>query len=148
VIGDGSLREELKSYAECIGIADKILFLGNRKDIPELLSAIDIFVLSSIKEGLPIALVEAAAARKPIISTNIGSIRRIVRNEVNGLLVPLGNRTALKEAMIRLIENPQLREKMGERGKKIAMESFSLAHMMDQYKDLYYSIVEGTHVWN
>lgn len=148
VVGDGSLRKELEDYAKHMKISDKVLFLGTRKDIPEILSAIDVFVLSSIKEGLPISLIEAMAARKPIIATDVGSIKHLIRHEINGLLIPSQNEAAMEKAMIRLIGDPEFRKEMGERGHKIALESFGLSHMIQQYEDIYCSILRGTNVRN
>lgn len=147
IVGDGSLRKELEDYAKHMKISDKVLFLGT-KDIPELLSAIDVFVLSSIEEGLPISLVEAMAARKPVISTNVGSIKHLIQNEINGILVPPKNEMAIGNAMLRLTRNPGLRKEMGEKGHKIAAESFRLSHMIQQYEDIYCSILRGTNVRN
>lgn len=99
IVGDGRLREELKDYAKTLNISQDVIFLGNRRDIPEILSAIDIFVFPSIWEGFGMALIEAMAAGKPIIATDIPPIREIVNSEKVGLLVPPRNSNAIADSI-------------------------------------------------
>jgi glycosyltransferase involved in cell wall biosynthesis len=148
IIGDGSLQNELQAYAHQIGVSDKVLFLGKRSEIPRFLSETDVFVLSSIREGLPLSIMEAMAARKPVISTDVGSIRNLVHQKSNGLLVPAGDQNMLADAMVCLIQSPKLREEMGDRGYETVSKSFSLVQMMERYQDIYYSLLRNRHVRN
>ena len=148
IVGDGRMSEELKSHANRIGVFDRTLFLGYRRDIPKLLAAMDIFVLSSIREGLPISLIEAMAARKPVVSSDIGSVKDLVKNGQNGILVPPGDATAFGVVLERLIESSELRERLGEAGRCTVEASFSLPAMIQTYESLYCSALRKTHVRN
>ena len=90
VVGDGSMAPALKAHAERIGIAAATQFLGYRRDIAKVLAALDVFLLTSIREGLPVSLIEAMAARRPVVASDIGSVRHLVADGDNGLLVPAG----------------------------------------------------------
>jgi len=148
IVGNGRMAEELKSYANRIGISDQTLFLGCRRDVPKLLAAMDIFVLSSIREGLPISLIEAMAARKPVVASNIGSIKNLVQDGQNGFLVPSGDASAFGKVLHRLIETSELRERIGEAGRRTAEASFSLSETIRAYEELYRSASRKPHVWN
>ena len=102
IIGDGPLRKALEEKSEKLGIEKQVIFMGQRKDIPELLVAMDIFVLPSIKEGLPIALLEAMAARKPVIATRVGAIAKVIENKDIGILVEPKNTNELRDAIMNL----------------------------------------------
>lgn len=112
--GDGPLRKELEDYAETLGITENVLFLGMRRDIPELLSAMDIFVFPSLWEGLGNVLIEAMAAGKPVVATDIPPVREIVTSEDSGFLVPPADSQALAEAITLILEDSALREALGE----------------------------------
>jgi L-malate glycosyltransferase len=148
IVGDGRMAEELRSYAKRIGVSDQTLFLGSRRDVPRLLAAMDIFVLSSIREGLPISLIEAMAARRPVVASDIGSIKDLVRDGQNGFLVPPGDTVAFGGVIRRLIASSELRERLGEAGRCIVEASFSLSAMIREYEDLYQSALRKTYVRN
>lgn len=148
IVGDGRMAGELKSQAERIGVSDRTLFLGYRRDIPKLLAAMDVFVLSSIREGLPISLIEAMAARRPVVASDIGSIKDLVQDGRNGVLVPSGDAVSFGKVLQRLIENRELREGLGEGGHRTVEASFSLSTMIRTYEDLYCSVLRKTDVWN
>jgi len=148
IVGDGSMAEELKCHAKRIGISDQTLFLGNRRDVPSLLAAMDIFVLSSIREGLPISLIEAMAARKPVVASDIGSIRDLVHDGQNGFLTPSGDPARFSRFLLRLIESTELRERLGSMGYQIVERSFSLPAMIRAYEELYRSAYRKRHVRN
>jgi len=114
LVGDGPLRKELEDYAETLGITENVLFLGMRRDIPELLSAMDIFVFPSLWEGLGNVLIEAMAAGKPVVATDIPPVREIVTSEDSGFLVPPADSQALAEAIALILEDSALREALGE----------------------------------
>jgi glycosyltransferase involved in cell wall biosynthesis len=108
IVGDGELRDELVELATDLQISDRVSFLGARTDIYEFLSAIDVFVLPSLWEGQPIALLEALAIGKSCIATNVDGIPEIIDNEVNGYLVPPRDVEALATAMNLAIDRPKL----------------------------------------
>lgn len=148
IVGDGRLADELRSYAKQIGVFSQTLFLGTRRDIPKLLAAMDVFVLSSVREGLPIALIEAMAAKRPVVASDIGSIRALVRDGHNGFLVPSGDAAAFGRVLRRLLKSSELQEQLGEAGRRTVEASFSLATMIRAYEGLYHSTIRKPHVWN
>lgn len=105
--------------------------------MPGVLSRCHIVTLPSYGEGLPRALIEAAAAGKPIVATDVSGCREVVRHGQNGLLVPPKDPEALHDALLRLIENPGLRREMGESGRKLVVERFSDTLVNQQTLELY-----------
>ncbi len=122
------------------GIEDRTIYLGIRDDIPELLACCDIYTLPSWREGLPRSAIEAAAMALPIVATNIRGCRQVVESGKNGLLVELKNTSELKNALVKLIENPALRIQMGQAGCEKAQKEFDenkvCEIVLDTYKQL------------
>lgn len=110
---------------------------GHSDNMPATLQTAHVVCLPSYREGLPKALLEAASCGKPIVTTDVPGCREIVRDQDNGLLVPLRNAKALSTALLRLIENPELRLQMGKRGREIVLEKFSSEHIISQTLDIY-----------
>lgn len=137
LIGDGELRYEIEKYVSEKGLSERVRFLGLRKDIPELLAASDIFVLSSDWEGLPLAVIEAMAAGKPVIATAVGGLPELIADGINGILVPPGYETALANAMTKMATNPIAAKQMGEIGRKVAKDKFAGEGMVREYEKLY-----------
>ena len=136
IAGDGSLRELLINYVHQLALDDKVVFLGEIADVPNLLAQCDAFVLSSDYEGLPLTLLEAMAAGLPIISTNVGGVSDIVINEENGLLVPSKNCDMLADSMDRLISDLELRKKLLNNAPKMARQ-YDISSFIDKYTSLY-----------
>jgi glycosyltransferase involved in cell wall biosynthesis len=136
IVGDGPLREYLKEEAAKLGIADSVTFTGYRQDIPELLSVMDLFVLPSIKEALPMVLLEALAARKAVIATRVGAIPKVVNNE-NGILVEPGDAAGLQDAILSLLANEEKRQGYASAGYDTVKTCFSSERMSSEYIDLY-----------
>jgi glycosyltransferase involved in cell wall biosynthesis len=143
VVGDGPLRVELEDYAEKIRIRNNVKFLGVRRDIPELLSAMDIFVLPSLWEGLTNALIEAMAAGKPVIATDIPQIREIVDSGNYGILVPVKQSDAIAQAVEQLLNDTPLAGDYGRAAYKRASSAFSIDDTVKKYTKLYENILEG-----
>ncbi len=137
--GDGELRANLERLTAELGLVEAVRFLGLRDDVPRVLAAADLVVLSSDSEGLPLALIEAMAAGRPTVATRAAG-RDVVRPET-GLLVPTEDTKALAEAIIRLAEEPETRQAMGARAAAIAREHYSLAAMARRYQALYDELV-------
>lgn len=138
VVGGGELLESTKSFAESNTLP--MTFFGWRKDIGGILSASDIAILCSDNEGVPLALIQAAQAGLPILSTNVGSVEEIVKNGINGILV--GNSTEdLMHGLEILIADEDIRAKYGEAGKKRAHELFSSKSMIEAHERLYDSLL-------
>lgn len=140
IIGDGPLRKALEEKSEELGIKKDVIFIGQRKDIPELLTAMDIFVLPSIKEGLPVALLEAMAAKRPIVATRVGAIPRVIKSKDIGILVEPKDISGLQDALTSLINDPE-RIKLLARGgfNRVSMD-FSSDEMCKHYLELYNEI--------
>ncbi len=142
IVGEGELRSYLERLSQELGITGKVSFPGGRTDIPDLLSAMDIFVLSSLWEGQPIVLLEAMASAKPVIATNVDGIPEIVENGKSGLLVKANDVNELAGAMNSLILHPELRVEMSLRGKETISKEFAASHMADRVADLYRDSVD------
>ena len=109
VVGDGPLREDLIRQRDALGLTERVLFTGYRADIPRMMAAFDVYVQSSLWEGLPIVLLEALAAGNPIVATRVGGNPEVVEDGVSGLIVPPADVDALARALVRLAGDEQLR---------------------------------------
>ena len=134
----GIPRRQLEAWSE----EGLIEWWGHRDDMPSVFAQAHIVCLPSHMEGVPKALIEAAACGRPIVATNVGGIPEIVRSGENGLLVPAGNVAALTDALELLITDPRLRQRMGRRGRQIAVEEFSEALVIDQTLEVYRRLTE------
>lgn len=139
--GDGSLREAARACAERWGIGGRVHFLGVRKDVPELLSAGDLFVLASDWEGNPMSVMEALAAGLPVVATDVGGVGELVESGVTGLLVPPGNVPRLATALAALALDPDRRRAFAGNA-RAAAERFSAARMIESYARLFERLVE------
>lgn len=146
VVGDGHLREYLKEEATKLGIADSVTFTGYRQDIPELLSVMDLFVLPSIKEALPMALLEALAARKAVIATRVGGVPKVIGNNENGVLIEAKDIRRLEKAIIDLLNNEKKRTRLGNEGRMKVEREFSSSSMCRKYFAVYQELVSNR--WN
>ena len=115
---------------------------GHRSDMPDVLGHAAVVVLPSYREGLPVSLLEAAACGKPIIATDVPGCREVVRHRVNGLLIPPRNAIALADAIILLLENPELRQELGRRGRDIVVKEFSSTIVIRQTLALYHELLQ------
>lgn len=138
IAGEGPLKVELQRLAEKLGIASRVAFPGFLRDIPELLAATDVFVLPSLgSEGLPLSVMEAMAAGKPVVATPVSGVTELVESEVTGLLVSPRDPAALTQAINRLLRNPKEREEMGTRARARAIRDFGVRRMVDSYDLMY-----------
>lgn len=143
LVGEGGQREELEALAEGLGVADQVRFLGYREDAVDLMQAMDVVVLPSVaKEGLGVCLVEASALGKPVVGSDIPGIDEVIADGDNGLLVPPGDATELAAAIDRLLQDRQLREVMGRRGRRRVEALFTLERMVDETERLYYDLLQ------
>lgn len=141
IVGDGECREEIKKLVSDLNIGNFVNFMGYRLDSAELMSAIDVYCLPSFFEGMPLTIIEAWAAGKPVIATDVIGIKELVRHEENGVLVPSNNPERLAEGLIRVITDAKLREKIARNGQKYALENCTVEHMVKQYEDLYLKLM-------
>ena len=137
LVGDGRESEVLRRLVVQEGMESRVRFLGLRTDVPRLLAAADIFLLSSLSEAAPLSVMEAMAAGLPVVATRVGGVDELVVDGLTGLLAPAGDPTALAEAMIRLVESPGLLRRMGRAGRERAHATFSEARMHGRYRAIY-----------
>lgn len=135
--GTGELRPALERRASEIGIADMLVWAGNRGDIPDILAAMDIWVMSSVREGLPVALLEAMAAAKPIVATSVGGIPDAVRHDVEALLVPAADAEALAAAVGRLLGDPDLSGRLAHAARERAVAAYGIESVARRIEAVY-----------
>jgi len=143
-IGKGDLDVDLRAEALKAGASGRVNFLGWRNDIDEILPIFDIFVLPSLNEGMGRVLVEAMAAGKPIVASNVGGIPDLVENDHNGLLVPPGDEKALAASIKQLLDDPEKAKLMGLRGRELC-HRFSLEGMVAKLDNLYEGLLKFHH---
>lgn len=137
IAGDGPLEKDLKAEAKTLGLEGKVLFIGPRLDIPDLLKTFDLYVLPSLWEGLPMVLLEAMAAGCPIVATDVGGVSRAIEHGLNGSLVKPKHPDLLTREITRLLLDDQLRSQYSNNGRKIFEEHFSARAMTSRYEQLY-----------
>jgi glycosyltransferase involved in cell wall biosynthesis len=138
IAGRGELEHQLKAAARRFDVADRIFFLGFRHDIPRVMRAFDVFLLPSLREALPLALLEAMASARPVIASNAGGIPEVIGDSGCAILVKPGDREGLARAMTRLYEmSPAERGEMGRRGRERVVSQFSAERMIHQYEELF-----------
>lgn len=137
LIGDGDSRGELEACAAAQGVGAHVRFLGDRGDVQHLLPGLDVFVLSSLSEGYSIALLEACAAALPIVATDVGGNREIVRPDISGELVAAGDTDSLAAALVRILADPGRASRMGRAGRDWVLREGSLQTMAERYLRLY-----------
>lgn len=138
IAGKGPLLDVIKQKAVDLGISERVVFLGLRRDIPALLNAADGFVLSSAWEGLPNVIMEAMAAWKPVVATNVGGVPELVEDGVSGYIVPPRDPEALAAAMLKMMSlSEDERKAMGQAGRAHIEANYSLDRVVDQWERLY-----------
>jgi glycosyltransferase involved in cell wall biosynthesis len=136
IVGDGPERGRLEQLAAELGISRSVHFLGTRPDVHQLLSILDVFVLTSHIEANPVSILEAMAAGKPVIATRVGSIPDSVGEGTTGFLVAPGDAFQLANRMISLIDNPAVASRMGQAGRDRVVQHWSLEAMVSGYEEL------------
>jgi glycosyltransferase involved in cell wall biosynthesis len=137
VVGDGPQRQELEVRADALGLGQAVKFLGLRDDVRELLAALDVFVLSSIREGLPVALLEAMAAGLAIVVTDVGGMPEVVEDEISGLVVPAGDPGALATAVQRLLSDRDAAAGLGAAAHARARQDYSIDAVARRIEAIY-----------
>lgn len=138
IAGGGPLQENLEREAKRLGLSQSVKFLGFRLDMPAILNILDIYVLPSLWEGLPLVILEAMAAQKAIVATAVGGTPTAIINERSGLLVNPRNPEALAQAIIRLLEDPSLAAHLAKNAYQRYQEKFTIQKMVSQYEKLYF----------
>jgi glycosyltransferase involved in cell wall biosynthesis len=146
--GDGPLRASLEAQARSLGVEERVKFLGYRNDIADLLADCDVFVLPSLYEGLPLSILEAMSAGKPVIATHIGGTDEAVIAGETGLLVPPANPTALAAAIRAVLTDRPLAQRLASAGRARVEQEFSAAKMVQQVISVYDELLAKREVAN
>jgi glycosyltransferase involved in cell wall biosynthesis len=141
IAGEGPLRTELEDLVGKLALSNHVRFLGYEKNIVRFLSAIDVFILPSLTEGLPISLLEAMASGKPVIASGVGGIREVIQNNINGIVIPPMDAKAILDSIKFLYHNKEQRTRIGFEGKKHVTVNFSSEDMALAYQNLYSKII-------
>ena len=139
ICGRGDLEPELAGQARALGIADRVHLMGLRSDIANVLASADIVVHPSLSEGLPLALLEAMFAARPIVASDVGEIGAVLANR--GVLVPPGSAGAIACAVDRLLARPELARRLGQRAERRAVAEYDVSRMVARYADIYAGLV-------
>lgn len=141
IAGDGPLMPSLRELTTTLGVAAYVHLLGVRHDVPAILCALDVFVLSSLTEGLPLVVPEAMATSLPVVATAVGGLPTVIDEGVTGYLVPSQDEATLRERAAALKADRELGRTLGARARSAAIERFSAERMQRDYQDLYERIL-------
>jgi sugar transferase (PEP-CTERM/EpsH1 system associated) len=141
IVGEGPQREELVRTATVLGLAEDVHFLGARHDVADLLPHFHAFVLSSVAEGLPLAVLEAMACARPVVATSVGSVPDVVKHERTGLLVRPGDVEGIANAMAALLACPAWAATLGRAARTAVEARYSFDLTLDQYRALYMRVL-------
>ncbi|GLI18569.1 glycosyl transferase group 1 [Tepidanaerobacter syntrophicus] len=142
IIGSGSLEKNLKNMCSELGIESNVIFMGYRQDVENLMADFDLFVLSSVSEGLGLSLLEAMALGKPVVATITGGIPEVIKDGTNGLLVQPGNDVYLAESIVKILSDKDLARRLGDEAKKTVVEKFSSKTMIEKTEKVYQEVLQ------
>lgn len=141
-VGDGPERGNLERLAARLGVSDHVVFTGNRDDVARLLNAMDVFVLSSRSEGLPLVVIEAMATKLPVVASAVGGVPSVIDHEQTGLLVSTSDDLALRIAIGQVLGNEDFARGLGHRARAVVMERFSSQQMCRAHLSLYSRLLQ------
>ena len=139
-VGDGTLRQDLEALHASLSLDEHFVFLGEREDVPRLLAAADVFVIPSRQEGLPLALMEAASSGLPIVATDVGELPNVLTSGINALIVPAEEPQALADALMELVNQPELRMQLGSAALELA-DRFDVRRCVREVESVYDELV-------
>lgn len=146
VVGEGEMHRKLEEQTAALGMGGRVIFPGWRENVGTYMSALDIFVMPSLNEGMGRVVVEAMASGRPVVASNVGGLKNLVNQGENGILVPPGDAEALAAAIRMLYRHPERRRAMGVEGRKMA-PAFSAGAMIMKIDELYQELLREKHVW-
>jgi glycosyltransferase involved in cell wall biosynthesis len=141
IVGDGSQGRELMNLTAQLGIAEKVIFMDWMPSYLDYVAAFDVFVLPSLCESFPFAIVEAMMAGKPVVASDVGGVSEAISQGETGLLIPPGDSYSLTEAILVMMESRELRMRMGERARMLALSKFSDKTMVRGTQELYKQLI-------
>jgi glycosyltransferase involved in cell wall biosynthesis len=137
IVGEGEEQPRLQELIDRLGCTDRVRLLGHQTEVQGIYEALDVFALSSHREGLPNALLEALALEVPVTATAVGAVPRVLAHEDNGLLLEPGSATALADALARLLGDPDLRRRLARAGRTTVENQFSFSARMEKIRAIY-----------
>ena len=140
LVGDGALRADLELEATRLGLGGHCVFAGARPDVPALLDAMDLFVLSSVSEGFPFVLLEAMAMARPVVATAVNGVTELIRPDVDGILVAPGDPASIARAVLDLLRRPEHARAVGAAARARVADHFSVDRMVQQTERLYLEV--------
>jgi glycosyltransferase involved in cell wall biosynthesis len=140
--GDGPQKKNIADKIEDLGLTGRVFMLGLRKDIPDILKSIDIFVLPTLQEALGTSFIEAMAMEKPVIGADVGGVNEVIKEGINGYLVEPDNPHALADAIIMALQDKEKLNIMGIEGRKIAEQNYTVEKMCEKMYALYSSLLK------
>lgn len=143
VVGDGLLRKNLENLVGQLGIQGNVIFCGFRKDLPRIYADLDVVVLTSLNEGLPVAVIEAMAAARPVVAFDVGGVKDLIRDDVTGILVPFGDVQRLADSMISLLRNPQKGKSLGQNARQRAYPHFDYRRLVRDMEKFYCQLLKN-----
>ncbi len=139
--GNGPQKENLTNKIKGAGLGDKVILLGLRQDIPDILNSLDVFALPTLQEALGTSFIEAMAMEKPVIGTDVGGVKEVIKEGINGHLVEANNPSALADKIVRLLRDKGKARLMGIEGRKIVEQNFTIKKMCAGMHELYTSLL-------
>ena len=140
IAGEGTLKAEMQTLAGTLGISHAVRWPGFHRNVPRLLAAIDVYVQSSVNEGLSLSILEAMAAGKPVVATSVGGASEVIADGETGILVPPGSAAAMAAAVLGLLHDAERRAAISTAARAHVASEFGLGRMVDQYGALYASV--------
>ncbi|KAA1261010.1 N-acetylgalactosamine-N,N'-diacetylbacillosaminyl-diphospho-undecaprenol 4-alpha-N-acetylgalactosaminyltransferase [Rubripirellula obstinata] len=144
IIGDGELADDVRQQISALSLQDQVHMLGVRHDVPRIIHAADILLLTSVSEGIPLTLIEAMAASLPCVATIAGGIPEVIINQETGLLAPIGDASKVADCMRTLSQDAAMRTSFGRAGRERAESVFSAAKMHNSYHQAYRKMIAGS----
>jgi glycosyltransferase involved in cell wall biosynthesis len=142
VVGDGELRDRLMTSADALALADRLVWTGFRRDMPDVYFASDVILLTSDNEGTPVSLIEAQAAAVPVVGSDVGGVRSAVRDGETGFVVPPRDVTAMAKATGAILDDRDLAVRLSTAGRRHAMSSYAVERLVRDHDALYRSLLE------
>jgi len=137
IVGQGPLENDLKEQTQALKIGDHITFWGERTDVFDLLKQSQIFILPSLREGMPISLLEAMSMGKAIVASDVGGVSELIEDGVSGFLIPAKNSDAMAEKISLLLGSEKIQKEMGQEARRRFEEKFTSKRMVDKFENLY-----------
>ena len=141
IVGDGELRRQLETESATRGLTERVHFVGWRHDLPMLLGDLDAVVLTSVNEGTPVAIIEALAAGRPVVATDVGGVRHVVDHGRTGLIAPARDDRAIADRVAIILADPALAARMGKAGRPDVASRFGEARLVEETRELYRSLL-------